>query len=478
MTRLATLVLAAALLSACSSSDSPCQPCALLNNACVPVGECVPAQCSRPVVNSALPTDQVQKFGTLPVGREVSFNVPANTGSVTIVQQAQAANLTVVYKGSVIDNSAVPLTVKRPDGQTVYDDSTAGTSSSPDGGVDPSGDYAFYGGGTPSTSAFTFPNTSTSLSAGVPAGTWKFVVNDYANECTFLSGCTDGGTAADTYEVSVITRALPAGSTLEVAFYIVGDMNTLGGSALRAANAGSDSTVQRMVQTFKAVMSNAGITANVTFYDVSATERARFGTLTANSTGPCDELSQMFTISSAHPGNTMNLFLVQNLRVDSGNSSTTVIGIDSTIPGPASLNGTVHSGAVVSGADLFASTLQNCPSNGAVNIGGCGPDEVAFIAAHETGHFLGLFHTTEQEGADFDPLTDTLKCPCLSCASATDLPKCTSSSPPLITANRCNNGSTCGGGDNLMFWLLSPGVSRGTLSSQQAQVMRLNPAVH
>jgi hypothetical protein len=113
-----------------------------------------------------------------------------------------------------------------------------------------------------------------------------------------------------------------------------------------------------------------------------------------------------------------------------------------------------------------------------VNIGGCGPDEVAFIGAHETGHFLGLFHTTEQEGADFDPLTDTPKCPCLNCASAIDLPKCTSSSPPLVTAGRCNVSSSCGGGDNLMFWLLSPGVSRGTLSAQQIQVMRLNAAVH
>jgi hypothetical protein len=429
------------------------------------------------VVNSALPADQVQKFGTLQVGKEVSFNVPANTGSVTIVQQAQAANLTVVFKGTVIDNSAVPLTVKRPDGQVVYDDSTAGTDSSPDGGIDPSGDYVFYGGGTPSTAAFTFPNTSSSLAAGVPAGTWKFVVNDYANECTFLTGCTDGGTAADTYEVSVITRPLPAGSALDAAFYIVGDMNTLGGTPLRAANAGTDSTVQRMVQTFKTVMANAGITANVVFYDVSATERARFGTLTANSTGPCDDLSQMFTISSAHPGTTMNLFLVQNLRVDTGNGSTTVIGIDGTIPGPTSYNGTVHSGAVVSAADLFTATLQSCPANG-INVGGCGPDEVAFIAAHEAGHFLGLFHTTEQEGADFDPLTDTLKCPCLNCAAATDLPKCTSSSPPLLTASRCNASSNCGGGDNLMFWLLAPGVSRGNLSSQQAQVMRLNPLVH
>jgi len=474
--RLGILILAASAVAACSSSDSDCQPCALLNNACVPVADCVPSSCQRPVVNSALPSEQVQKFGTQAVGKEISFTVPANTGSVTIVQQAQNAGLNVEYKGSAIDNSAVPLTVKRPDGQIVYDDTTAGTDSSPDGGIDPSGDYAFYGGGTPSTGAFTFPNTSSSLAAGVPAGTWKFVVNDYANECTFLSGCTDGGTTSGTYDVSVITRALPAGSTMDVAFYIMGDMNTLSGSALRAANAETDVTVQRMVQTFKTVMGNAGITANVVFYDVSATDRARFGTLTANSTGPCDELSQMFTLSGAHPGNSMNVFLVQNLRVDTGNSSTTVIGIDGTIPGPGSLSGTVHSGAVVSAADLFAPSLQTCPSS-AINIGGCGPDEVAFIAAHETGHFLGLFHTTEQEGADFDPLSDTPKCPCLTCAAAVDQSKCTGSNPPLLTASRCNNGSTCGGGDNLMFWLLAPGVSRGTLSSHQAQVMRLNPLV-
>ena len=478
MTRLATLILAASLVTACSSNDPQCQPCALLNNACVQPADCVPSSCSRPVVSSSLPSGQVQKFGTQPVGKEISFTVPANTGSVTIVHQATTAGLTIVYKGSEIDNSAVPLTVKQPNGQVVYDDTTAGTDSNPDGGIDPSGDYAFYGGGTPSTGAFTFPNTTTSLNAGVPAGTWRFVVNDYANECTFLSGCTDGGTTADSYDVSVITRPLPQGSTLDVAFYIMGNMTTLGGQALTAANAATDSTVQRMVSTFKAVLATAGITANVVFYDVSAAERARFGTLTANSTGPCDEMNQMFTLSAAHPGNSMNLFLVQDLRVDSGNSSTTVIGIDGTIPGPSSHNGTVHSGAVVSAADLFAPNLQSCPSNGAVNIGGCGPDEVAFIGAHETGHFLGLFHTSEQEGADFDPLTDTPKCPCLNCASAIDLPKCTSSSPPLVTAGRCNVSSSCGGGDNLMFWLLSPGVSRGTLSAQQIQVMRLNAAVH
>src|SRR2546421_7065920 len=52
----------------------------------------------------------------------------------------------------------------------------------------------FYGGGTPNTGAFTIPNTAASLDAGVPAGNWKFVVNDYAYECAaVVSGCNDGG---------------------------------------------------------------------------------------------------------------------------------------------------------------------------------------------------------------------------------------------------------------------------------------------
>ena len=100
---------------------------------------------------------------------------------------------------------------------------------------------------------------------------------------------------------------------------------------------------------------------------------------------------------------------------------------------------------------------------------------MAYVAAHETGHFLGLFHTTEKEGADFDPITDTPRCPCSTCASTVDQPRCGTSNPPNMLASRCVSPSSCGGGDNLMFWLLAPG---GKLSPQQAQVMRLNPLVH
>ena len=479
MTRLATLLLAAgASLAACSNGPN-CENCPTLGNACVPPGACTPASCERPIVTSALPAAQVQALGVHKVGTTLTFTVPPDAGSVTIVQQAKIAGLNVVYKGQVLDNSAVPLTVTFPDGGVAYDDNQDGGAASqpsPDGGADWSSFYAFYGGSTPNTGAFTMPNTTASLGAGVPAGTWNFVVNDYAYECTFVSGCSDGGSPDSEYDVSVITRTLPAGNVMDVAFYIVADVKTLSGAPLRAANAPNDPNVKRMVQTFTSIMANAGIAVNVQFHDVSDADRLRFGTnLNVDSTGPCEDMNQMFTLSSANPGNLMNLFLVQGLRATS--SGGTVVGVDGTIPGPSSFNGTVQSGAVVSLVDLFSTSPSTCPLGG-YDLCRFGADIVAFIAAHETGHFLGLFHTTEREGAAFDPLTDTLKCPCMSCASTPDRAKCSGSNPPFLLPEQCVSPPTCGGGDNLMFWFLREGVSSGIISPQQSQVMRLNPLVH
>ena len=146
---------------------------------------------------------------------------------------------------------------------------------------------------------------------------------------------------------------------------------------------------------------------------------------------------------------------------------------------PSSFSGTVHSGAAVSLADLFSPPICG-PS---IDIGTCGADQVAFIAAHEAGHFLGLFHTTEADGRYFDPITDTLKCPCTQCASSTDKPNCptggTDANPVFLRATQCvSPGIGCGGGSNLMFWQLNAAASEGFLTAQQGAVMRLNPVVH
>jgi hypothetical protein len=469
---------AAALLAACSGNSAPPPPT-----------PDIPPNCSRPVATSAMPAAQVVLHATHKTGDDIPFAVPAGTGSVTIVHQAMTANLRVVYKSTVINNSAVPGQIFKPDGSRAYDDNDPafGAQSSPDGGTDPSGLYAFYGGDSPSTAAFTMPNTAFSLDAGVPAGNWHFLVNDYAYECAQPnSGCSDGGVLGNTYDVTVLATPARAASaaTLDVAFYIVAAVNNPAtGKPLNAANAPTDPAVKRMVSTFKSIYNQnpqVGITVSTpVFYDVSAAAVTRFGThINADTTGPCDELDQMFLLSGDHPGNTLNLFLVQSITSKS-NAGGSVVGIDGTIPGPASFAGTVHSGAAVSMADLFAGSL-NC--TGPINLS-CGADEVAYIAAHEAGHFLGMFHTTEAQGRDFDPITDTPKCPCLQCASSTDRPNCTASgsaaSNIFLTAIQCvNPGAGCGGGDNLMFWQLSQSASQGNLSAQQGAVMRLNPAVH
>ena len=89
-------------------------------------------------------------------------------------------------------------------------------------------------------------------------------------------------------------------------------------------------------------------------------------------------------------------------------------------------------------------------------------------AAHEMGHQLGLFHTTEQGGTEFDIISDT--------------PKCTKS-------NRDNNGNgqmsaeECDGygGENVMFWTAwssssrSAGKKQETLSSHQQYVLKYSP---
>ena len=39
-----------------------------------------------------------------------------------------------------------------------------------------------------------------------------------------------------------------------------------------------------------------------------------------------------------------------------------------------------------------------------------GDEYTGIVFAHEVGHYLGLYHTSEQNGFSFDPLQDTPEC--------------------------------------------------------------------
>jgi hypothetical protein len=320
----------------------------------------------------------------------------------------------------------------------------------------------------------TIPNTSRMLAGGVPGGSWSVVVNDFASECSALGAATcvvgDGGVfPASTYDVTVVTKPGPvaATGTIDVAFYLVTSVHST-----TSASAPGDADLGRVVSTLGALLGHAGLClGRVTFYDVPAWAKARYATgVSADTSDPCGTLSQMLTL--ARPANAMNFFLVDSITSASGPPGTIIAGVDGTIPGPATFGGTVASGAAVSVADLGTGA---CGGGTSLN---CGDDLIAFIAAHEAGHFLGLYHTSEAAGDYFDPVADTPTCPCAQCMPP-DGGTCqtapgTPPNPYYVTGQDCTASSSCGGGDNLMFWLLSPGHSLGTVTPEQAAIVRAN----
>jgi hypothetical protein len=89
-------------------------------------------------------------------------------------------------------------------------------------------------------------------------------------------------------------------------------------------------------------------------------------------------------------------------------------------------------------------------------------------AAHEMGHQLGLFHTTEQGGTMFDIISDTAECT----KSNRD-----NSGDGQMSAEECDGY----GGGNVMFWTTwssssrSAGKKQETLSSHQQHVLKYSP---
>jgi hypothetical protein len=419
----------------------------------------------------------VQDLGEHLVDDLVLFDISTGTTSFTIFSQEVGGTavdeIFIPSFAATVPNVVVPDLVKTPDGTVYYDDNKLSLSA----------DVVFLGF-SPVSGAFTSPNTSAGLETArngrLPAGTWSLTANDWANECAHnrVPGltCTPARNTGR-YHLHAASKVAPVAATgaLDVEVYLL--LDPAATATTTAAQAAADPTYRRWATSLTFWLSRAGLcVGNVTFHDLPDWVHARYpnGHVDIDGDGPCGPLPQLFT-TAVVKSRGVQIFLVDDLTVSgtAQSGSNTIVGVDGSIPGPSGLPGTINSGAVVG---LFGTLgAGTCPSSGNPTLA-CGTDLVAYVAAHEIGHWLGLSHTTEESGTSFDVLSDTPQCPCSQCALPTTQRASCSNGSVEVTAAMCRASTTCGGGDNLMFWLVDH-ASAGTLSRDQGQVMRLNPAV-
>lgn len=484
---------AASAQAGCSKSQTSygCES----GESCASSESCVAGKCQSASLSCALPSPsqssaqdpvQVIALGTRRVGETVQFGVPAGAVSITLVEQAISAAASATFSDAgMVSNTAAPMKVIDPTGKVVFDQF--------DNPTDPAQALLFFGSLSPGVGTVTLPNTTAGLelaaAGGLPQGTWKAEVSDLAHVCTRASNCAaGGGSASGVYDVTALVKrggdasGQPGTDRVDVTLNLM--------PPLSAASAATDESLVRLVGSLTRLLSRAGLTLqNVAFADVPAkvAEPLASGVHIDDSTA-CGELAQLF--ATAPPGRQINVFLVRSFVTSDSAAGTMIVGVDGTIPGPATFSPSLQGGVAVSTADLDHNSGKSyCQGStepqltcGSGAAGGqcCGADITAYIVAHEIGHYLGLYHTTEAEGTQFDPLDDTPQCPCQSCASSRR--QCTDSPSPPSTPHRmgvaeCTASAQCGGGDNLMFWLLDDGAA-GKVTSEQQKVMRANAIVY
>ena len=251
-----------------------------------------------------------------------------------------------------------------------------------------------------------------SSSFSAKAGTWSFIASN--NDRVYL-GLRTGST--------------PSSTTISIQPYITG--TTWSASDISAA-----------LTVMSNIYSTNGIT--LTIKDTITISESQYSTISSS-------FSNSTTSALISPGSTdtVNLFFVEDQL--SGESA--AYGVSGGLPGPtgiaSSWNGvlnflTAHATGTTLNTQLLGET-----------------------AAHEMGHWLGLYHTSESTGTSFDPLSDTAECP-ISRDNDSD---------GKVYPEECDGY----GADNVMFWTAwstssqAAGKKQETISSEQKYVLKYSP---
>jgi hypothetical protein len=237
------------------------------------------------------------------------------------------------------------------------------------------------------------------------------------------------GTTSDEVCWYMLEESAP-GDTLDVNVYLVGV------PGLTAATAATHVDLQATLASFDAIYQTAGYhLGKIRFYDASPAATQEFAIVRDEGALPS------LLMETKRPGNTMDDVLSVNVFFVRGINLGGTIGISLGLPGPAGLHGTQGSGVIFTSEYMGGQTTDASGNSVDGNL------FTSQVLAHEVGHYLGLFHTSESSGRSFDVLEDTPFC-------------------QNITPN-------CPDIDNLMFPFA--GSVNSTITPDQAFVLGVNP---
>ncbi len=220
--------------------------------------------------------------------------------------------------------------------------------------------------------------------------------------------------------VSRLQRSEGAGRVLDL------DLFYVGGAGLAPASERGPPSVREALGEAETLL---GIRfGEVRQHEVVGGLRRQLAILEADAEEELPELPELFALSAGAGRPSVAVFFVRDMEV--------ALGVSGGVPGPWGMHGLAGSGIALSLDVLDDYGLR-----------------IGDVLAHELGHFLGLFHTTESDGTVLEPLPMTPSCP-LDRDLDGDL---------MLLPEECAEFD----GSNLMFWA---GVGRRLLPQQRALI--------